>query len=71
MVGQMDSKTLRLLNELSKIAPSEKKQAFLDACFVNGFIPPREIVENRALELYLEVTEWTPNLILLCQELTK
>ncbi|AUR85426.1 hypothetical protein NVP1074O_58 [Vibrio phage 1.074.O._10N.222.49.B7] len=54
------------LNELAKADPIEKKQAFIEACSTQGYLPPMDITQPELVDLYLKVTEWTSNMILIC-----
>ncbi|AUR86145.1 hypothetical protein NVP1082O_56 [Vibrio phage 1.082.O._10N.261.49.E4] len=56
------------LNELAKANPIEKKQAFIEACSTQGYLPPMEITQPELVELYLKVTEWTGDIILICSQ---
>ena len=54
------------LNELAKAGAVEKKQAFIEACSTKGYLPPMEITQPELVDLYLKVTEWTSDIILIC-----
>ena len=54
------------LNELAQANPIEKKQAFIEACSIQGYLPQMEITQPELVDLYLRVTEWTSNMILIC-----